>query len=306
MRDHQTTAARVLRAHQFLGSAPETERGQSPRQQRRPPLLRPAGRPRKETRRSRLSLGLLVAVLSLLVAGAVSAVAIDSEDPTDPLREASAVPEPKRPPAPPLDASPAPEPGATAAPPSTGGPTPSTPPATGDSPTPEPPATGGSTVTTRAVPGTKATSLAPTTTRRATASTTQATTRPVTTTLVVPAAGNTVSDALNALNGDRLSQGLPALRVRSDLQGKAQSWAEKLARENAYYHSNLRDGLAPCWTGLAENIGTGASVADAEQTLMGDPPHRANILGRWNWVGVGVARTGRGVIVVQVYMSGCL
>lgn len=103
-----------------------------------------------------------------------------------------------------------------------------------------------------------------------------------------------------------LVQGLPALRLRSDLQAKAQSWAEKLARENALYHSTLRDGLASCWTGLGENIANGPSVTQAEQLLMSDPPHRASILGRWDWLGVGVARTGQGVIVVQAFMSGCL
>lgn len=118
--------------------------------------------------------------------------------------------------------------------------------------------------------------------------------------------GNTASDALNALNRDRAAQGLPALRVRADLQAKAQAWAEKLARENALYHSTLSDGLTPCWTRLGENIAPGPSVAEAEQALLRDPPHRANIMGRWDWVGVGVARTARGVIVVQVFMAGCL
>jgi len=131
------------------------------------------------------------------------------------------------------------------------------------------------------------------------------TTAPRPTPTTTPAAGNTVNDALNALNRDRTAQGLPALRVRSDLQAKAQAWAEKMARENGLSHSNLGDGLASCWTGLGENIASALSVAQAEQALMNDPPHRANILGRWDWVGIGVATKGGGVIVVQDFMSGC-
>jgi uncharacterized protein YkwD len=95
------------------------------------------------------------------------------------------------------------------------------------------------------------------------------------------------------------------LGVRSDLQAKAQAWADRMARENGLSHSTLSDGLQPCWTGLGENIASAPSVAQAEQILMNDPPHRANILARWDWVGVGVARKGSGVIVVQDFMSGC-
>jgi len=100
--------------------------------------------------------------------------------------------------------------------------------------------------------------------------------------------------------------GLPALRVRPDLQAKAQGWADRMARENALYHSRLSDGLATCWTGLGENLARSDSVAGAEQGLMRSSLHLSNILGRWDWVGVGVARTGSGFVVVQVFMSGCL
>ncbi len=93
--------------------------------------------------------------------------------------------------------------------------------------------------------------------------------------------------------------------TRPDLQAKAQAWADKLAREGALYHSKLGDGLTPCWTGLGENIADHRSMAGAEQLMMSDPPHRDNILGRWDWVGVGVARTAQGVVVVQDFMAGC-
>jgi uncharacterized protein YkwD len=87
---------------------------------------------------------------------------------------------------------------------------------------------------------------------------------------------------------------------------KAQAWADKMARDGTLSHSNLSDGVASCATALGENIAAHSSVAGAEQLLMSDPPHRANVLGRWDWVGVGVARSGNGVILVQDFMSGCV
>lgn len=143
---------------------------------------------------------------------------------------------------------------------------------------------------------------APTTTR---APATTTTVRP-TTTRPAPAAGNTATDALALLNRDRTSQGLPALPVRADAQAKAQAWAEKVARDGALSHSTMSQGLTQCWRAVGENVAKAPSVAQAEQILMADPPHRANILaGRWTAVGVGVAPTAGGYVVVQVFVTGC-
>jgi uncharacterized protein YkwD len=121
-----------------------------------------------------------------------------------------------------------------------------------------------------------------------------------------PAAGNTAADALSLLNRDRTSHGLPALPVRADAQAKAQAWAEKLAADGRLSHSNLSQGLSGCYSGVGENVAMAPSVAYAEQILMDDPPHRANILAtKWTAAGVGVARTNGGYIVVQVFVTGC-
>ncbi len=181
---------------------------------------------------------------------------------------------------------------------------------------------------TSTVPAPSTTSIAPTTTvATAPASTTTAprpatttmkapptvttarpttTVKPATTLPPAPAAGNTAADALNLMNRDRTSRGLPALPVRADAQAKAQAWAEKLARDGRLSHSSLGQGLTQCYSGVGENVAMAPSVAHAEQLLMDDPPHRANILApRWTAVGVGVARTNGGYMVVQVFVTGC-
>jgi uncharacterized protein YkwD len=144
---------------------------------------------------------------------------------------------------------------------------------------------------------------APTTTKAP--ATTTTTVRP-TTTWPAPAAGNTAADALALLNRDRTSHGLPALPVRADAQAKAQAWAEKVAGDAALSHSTMSQGLTQCWTAVGENVARASSVAHAEQILMDDPPHRANILAsRWTAAGVGVARTAGGYVVVHVFVTGC-
>jgi uncharacterized protein YkwD len=126
------------------------------------------------------------------------------------------------------------------------------------------------------------------------------------TTTQPPAAGNTAADALSVLNRDRTSRGLPALPVRADAQAKAQAWAEKLAADGRLSHSNLSQGITQCYSGIGENVAMAPSVTFAEQILMDDPPHRANILGtKWTAAGVGVARTNGGYMVVQVFVTGC-
>jgi uncharacterized protein YkwD len=150
---------------------------------------------------------------------------------------------------------------------------------------------------------------ATTTTTRAPVTSTTARPTPTTvrpTTTQPPAAGNTAADVLALLNRDRTSNGLPALPVRADAQSKAQAWAEKLAADGRLSHSNLGQGLTQCYSGVGENVAMAPSVTYAEQILMDDPPHRANILGtKWTAVGVGAARTNGGYMVVQVFVTGC-
>lgn len=108
------------------------------------------------------------------------------------------------------------------------------------------------------------------------------------------------------MNSDRVANGLSALPVNFEAQAKAQAWAERLAREQKLYHSNLPDGINQSWCSLGENVGYGPSVASIEDAYMNSPGHRANILaGKWNGVGVGYATNGRTVYTVQVFIKAC-
>lgn len=114
------------------------------------------------------------------------------------------------------------------------------------------------------------------------------------------------SQVLSELNADRKAAGLRTLSTQADAQRKAQAWAEKLARENKLYHSNLPDGIKVKWCSIGENVGYGPNVASIEDAYMKSPGHKANILNtKWNGAGVGYAVNGNRVFTVQVFIKTC-
>ena len=114
------------------------------------------------------------------------------------------------------------------------------------------------------------------------------------------------STGTRALNASRATHGAPKLNTHRQAQAKAQAWANKLARENKLYHSTLTSGITGCWQNLGENVGYGASIQAVQNQFMASSGHKANVISRtWNGVGVGVAKNGSRVFVVQVFIKAC-
>jgi uncharacterized protein YkwD len=117
---------------------------------------------------------------------------------------------------------------------------------------------------------------------------------------------STQSQVLSELNADRSAHHVRALDTQADAQAKAQAWADKLARENKLYHSNLPDGIHVKWCSIGENVGYGPSIPAVEDAYMNSPGHKANILStQWNGAGVGYATNGSRVYTVQVFIKTC-
>ena len=87
--------------------------------------------------------------------------------------------------------------------------------------------------------------------------------------------------------------------------------SRRMAKQNTLSHQlrnepDLNARLAA--TGLhfnvsGENVAVNSSAANAEQALMGSPPHRDNILSpRFNAVGIGVVRAGQRIWVTQDFI----
>lgn len=116
-----------------------------------------------------------------------------------------------------------------------------------------------------------------------------------------PGSGAT-GDMVQAVNQDRAAYGLGGLAWDDQLYRLAQSHAQEIAASGSLWHSDLGSWLATPWMSgwrsLGENLllgPPGTSAWGAEDTWMGSPPHRANILnGGFNRIGVGVVVDGGG------------
>ena len=114
------------------------------------------------------------------------------------------------------------------------------------------------------------------------------------------------SSGTKLLNRDRSAARVSVLNTQQDAQLKAQSWADRLARENRLYHSTMSSGIGVRWCSLGENVGYASSISATEALFMDSAIHRANIVSKtWNGVGVGVAHNGGRTFVVQVFIKTC-
>jgi uncharacterized protein YkwD len=99
----------------------------------------------------------------------------------------------------------------------------------------------------------------------------------------------------NALNYNRVMNGLPQLTWSPKLANQAGSWAHQMSNANSLYHQDLGALInSPDYAGyytMGENIlvGPGSMTPNSmEGAWMASAPHRANILsGAFNIVGIG-------------------
>ena len=115
-----------------------------------------------------------------------------------------------------------------------------------------------------------------------------------------PGSGVT-GDMVQAVNQDRAAAGLGGLAWDEQLHGLAQQHAAEIAGSGSLWHSNLGAWLTMPWMGAWRSLGENLLVApagtnawSAEDMWMGSGPHRANILGGFNRIGVGAVTDGAG------------
>jgi uncharacterized protein YkwD len=95
---------------------------------------------------------------------------------------------------------------------------------------------------------------------------------------------------VDAINAERVSRGLRALRYTSCPDGYGERWAVRLRTSNTLYHQSMTTVMRGCGaTRAAENI---ARARTSAKNLVGlwmrSPGHRANVLDRYvTEVGVG-------------------
>jgi uncharacterized protein YkwD len=102
----------------------------------------------------------------------------------------------------------------------------------------------------------------------------------------------------NLLNQERSARDLPTVQVSLQMVRIARDWSQQMSARNAISHRpDVQAKVFGPWRRLGENVGrTGsgsgqsmAAVVDRlHQAFMDSPGHRANVLGDFNQVGVGV------------------
>jgi hypothetical protein len=124
------------------------------------------------------------------------------------------------------------------------------------------------------------------------------------------APGADEQDFLNQTNASRAQNGLPALQWDDGLANIARSWSAQMSSSQTLSHNGnlvgqIEQWVTNQWTRIGENVGYGGSVSQLHTAFMNSPGHRANIMGDYNRVGIGVVRDGTGTIWVTLdFMNG--
>ncbi|MFZ0013438.1 MAG: CAP domain-containing protein, partial [Acidimicrobiia bacterium] len=108
---------------------------------------------------------------------------------------------------------------------------------------------------------------------------------------------------LSAINSTRSSNGLGPLKMDGGLQSHARKHTADMIAAGDIYHSSsgeLKSAAGSGWSKLGENVGRGGTVTSLHKAFMDSPGHRANILGDYNYVGIGTDTSDDGILYVTV------
>jgi hypothetical protein len=111
---------------------------------------------------------------------------------------------------------------------------------------------------------------------------------------------------LSAINSSRASQGLAPLQMDGGLQSHARNHTADMIASGGIYHSTsaeLQAAAGSGWTKLGENVGRGGSVSSLHQAFMNSSGHKKNILGDYNYVGIGTDSADGVLWVTVVFMK---
>jgi hypothetical protein len=104
------------------------------------------------------------------------------------------------------------------------------------------------------------------------------------------------------INATRAANGLGSLTVDGGLRDWGRVHTGHMMDADEIYHSTeseLKAAGGTGWSKIGENVGRGGTVSSLHAAFMNSPGHKANILGDYNYVGVGTG-TKDGVLYVSV------
>lgn len=107
-------------------------------------------------------------------------------------------------------------------------------------------------------------------------------------TLALPAMAGPAGEFISRINSSRSAAGLAPLSSHSDLADDARAHSNLMADRQELFHSNNLGSVTSGWDKLGENVGVNVDVSGMHSAFMNSSGHRGNILGDYNYVGVGV------------------
>ncbi len=123
--------------------------------------------------------------------------------------------------------------------------------------------------------------------------------------LPAPAFAGTEGRLVARMNAERSARGLAPLRVYGDLVGDARAHSRRMMEEGRLFHNGNLGAVTTGWEALGENVGVGPSVDAIHEAFMASSSHRRNILGDFNYVGVGVVQEAEDKFwVTVIFMKG--
>jgi hypothetical protein len=120
-----------------------------------------------------------------------------------------------------------------------------------------------------------------------------------------PAAPDLEQELVRLINRERAAAGRSTLRVELQMTRIARDWSTTMRGRGALSHRpSLGAVVDGDWRRLGENVGVGQEIARLHRAFMDSPGHRANVLGDFTGVGVGVVQDGSRIWVTANFVKG--
>lgn len=108
---------------------------------------------------------------------------------------------------------------------------------------------------------------------------------------------------MRKVNEARAAAGQRRLNWDKHLGYVARRHAQTMANQGGVWHDQNLGRRVTRWKSLGQNTGAGGRCRHLFQSFMASPPHRANILGHWRYIGVGTMWKNHRLYVQQVFES---
>ncbi len=119
-----------------------------------------------------------------------------------------------------------------------------------------------------------------------------------------PALAGAESQFVSKINASRSAAGKAPLEVYWDLTDDARAQSARMAAKGEIFHNSSLSSVTGVWMALGENVGVGADPSSLHTAFMNSAAHRRNILGDYNYIGVGVTTDDSGLMwVTMIFMK---